>query len=76
MCGEEHREIGVEARRYGVAYKVSGAGGGDLGLACAADVEALEAFRISVGDRGFRVINVSLADHGLQVAQRGAEWQR
>ena len=72
----EHREIGVEARRYGVAYKVSGAGGGDLGLACAADVEALEAFRKSVGDRGFRVINVSLADHGLQVAQRGAEWQR
>ena len=72
----EHREIGVEARRYGVAYKVSGAGGGDLGVACAADVEALEAFRKSVGDRGFRVINVSLADHGLQVAQRGAEWQR
>jgi len=72
----EHRAIGVEARRHGVAYKVSGAGGGDLGLACAADVEALEAFRISVGDRGFRVINVSLADHGLQVAQRGAEWQR
>ena len=72
----EHREIGSEARRHGVAYKVSGAGGGDLGLACAADVEALEAFRKSVGDRGFRVINVSLADHGLQVAQRGAEWQR
>ena len=72
----EHREIGSEARRHGVAYKVSGAGGGDLGVACAADVEALEAFRISVGDRGFRVINVSLADHGLQVAQRGAGWQR
>jgi phosphomevalonate kinase len=72
----EHREIGVEARRHGVAYKVSGAGGGDLGVACAADAEALEAFRKSVGDRGFRVINVSLADHGLQVAQRGAGWQR
>jgi phosphomevalonate kinase len=72
----EHREIGVEARRHGVAYKVSGAGGGDLGLACAADVEALEAFKKSVTDRGFRVINVSLADHGLQVARRGAGWQR
>ena len=34
----EHREIGEDARRHGVAYKVSGAGGGDLGLACAADV--------------------------------------
>jgi phosphomevalonate kinase len=72
----EHREIGAEARRHGVAYKVSGAGGGDLGLACAADLGRLEAFTASVGDRGFRVINVSLADHGLQVAQRGAELQR
>jgi phosphomevalonate kinase len=72
----EHREIGVEARRHGVAYKVSGAGGGDLGVACAADVEALLAFRNSVADRGFLVINVSLADDGLQVAQRGAGWQR
>jgi phosphomevalonate kinase len=72
----EHREIGAEARRHGIAYKISGAGGGDLGLACAADVEALRAFSQSVGDRGFRVINVSLADNGLQVAQRGARWQR
>jgi phosphomevalonate kinase len=66
----EHREIGGEARRHGVAYKVSGAGGGDLGLACADDADALAAFTQSVGDRGFRVINVSLAEHGLVVAQR------
>jgi phosphomevalonate kinase len=68
----EHREIGAEAQRHGVAYKVSGAGGGDLGLACAADSGRLEAFRKSVGDRGFRVINVSLAEHGLSVAPLGA----
>ncbi len=72
----EHREIGIEAQRHGVAYKVSGAGGGDLGLACAADAERLEAFRLSVSDRGFRVINVSLAEHGLLVAQDGTGWQR
>ena len=72
----EHREIGVEADRHGVAYKVSGAGGGDLGVACAADAERLEAFRLSVSDRGFRVINVSLAEHGLLVAQDGTGWQR
>ena len=71
----EHREIGVEARRHGVAYKVSGAGGGDLGLACSADVDRLEAFTKSVGDRGFRVIKVSLAEHGLQV-RGSARWQR
>jgi phosphomevalonate kinase len=72
----EHREIGATAKRLGVAYKVSGAGGGDLGLACAADADRLEAFRESVGNRGFRVINVSLAEHGLQVAPLGAGWQR
>jgi phosphomevalonate kinase len=72
----EHREIGATAQRLGVAYKVSGAGGGDLGLACAADPDRLEAFRATVENRGFRVINVSLAEHGLQVAPLGAGWQR
>jgi len=72
----EHHEIGVQARRHGVAYKVSGAGGGDLGLACAADLGSLEAFKKAVGNRGFRVMNVSLAEHGLQVVQRSAGWQR
>jgi phosphomevalonate kinase len=63
----EHREIGEHARRLGVAYKVSGAGGGDLGLACALDAAALEAFKTSVGDRGFRVIDFALAERGLWV---------
>jgi phosphomevalonate kinase len=72
----EHREIGAAAKRLGVAYKVSGAGGGDLGLACSAEADRLEAFRESVENRGFRVINVSLAEHGLQVAPLGAGWQQ
>jgi phosphomevalonate kinase len=63
----EHRQIGEYARRYGVAYKVSGAGGGDLGLACALDGDALAAFTNSVSNRGFRVIGVSLAGRGLAV---------
>ncbi len=69
----EHRQIGDEAGRFGVAYKVSGAGGGDLGLACATDAHALAAFTKRMTDRGFRVINVSLAGHGLVVQQRVAE---
>jgi phosphomevalonate kinase len=68
----EHRQIGREAERFGVAYKVSGAGGGDLGLACAADAAALAAFTQSIEVRGFRVINVSLAERGLVVEQRSA----
>ena len=69
----EHRQIGDEAARFGVAYKVSGAGGGDLGLACAVDSQALAAFTKRITDRGFRVIKVSLAEHGLVVQQRAAE---
>jgi phosphomevalonate kinase len=63
----EHRQIGEHARRYGVAYKVSGAGGGDLGLACALDEGALDAFKASVRERGFRVIELGLAERGLTV---------
>ncbi|MEO8467093.1 MAG: hypothetical protein ABI640_17310 [Gammaproteobacteria bacterium] len=69
----EHREIGEHARKFGVAYKVSGAGGGDLGLACSTDSGALAAFVRSVTDRGFRVIKVSLAEQGLTVEQRAPE---
>ena len=69
----EHRQIGEHARRFGVAYKVSGAGGGDLGLACSIDSGALAAFVQSVTNRGFRVIKVSLAEHGLSVVERSAE---
>ena len=69
----EHRQIGEDARRHGVAYKVSGAGGGDLGLACAADREALEAFKRAVRKRGFRVVDVSPAPRGLTVDERVEE---
>jgi phosphomevalonate kinase len=63
----EHRQIGEHALRHGVAYKVSGAGGGDLGLACALDAGALEAFKASVRERGFHVIDLGLAERGLTV---------
>jgi phosphomevalonate kinase len=75
----EHRQIGEHARRHGVAYKVSGAGGGDLGLACALDNGALDAFKASVRERGFRVIELGLAERGLTVdeladASVGERW--
>jgi phosphomevalonate kinase len=76
----EHRQIGEHAQRFGVAYKVSGAGGGDLGLACALDVGALEAFKASIRERGFRVIELGLAERGLTVneladASVGERWE-
>lgn len=69
----EHRHIGDQARRFGVAYKVSGAGGGDLGLACALDGDALASFKQAVSSLGFQVIDVRLAEHGLVVDEHGGE---
>jgi phosphomevalonate kinase len=69
----EHRQIGEDARRHGVAYKVSGAGGGDLGFACAADREALDRFKRAVSGRGFRVVGLNLAERGLDVDGRVGE---
>ena len=63
----EHRQIGEHARRYGVAYKVSGAGGGDVGLACALDRDALASFAAAVREQGFRVIELGVAERGLTV---------
>jgi len=63
----EHRQIGEYARQHGVAYKVSGAGGGDLGLACAIDRNALAAFESAVRSQGFRVLELGVAERGLTV---------
>lgn len=43
-----HASIAALARRYGVTYKISGAGGGDVGLGLSTDAEALEAFAASL----------------------------
>jgi phosphomevalonate kinase len=66
----EHRAIGEHARRFGVTYKVSGAGGGDLGLALAADAGALRAFERAVGAQGYRVVDLDLDRQGLIVEEQ------
>jgi phosphomevalonate kinase len=66
----EHRAIGREAKRYGVVYKVSGAGGGDLGVAAATDVGSLNAFKAAVAAKGYRVIDFRLDQQGLVVEER------
>jgi phosphomevalonate kinase len=65
----EHRRIGALAKRYGVAYKVSGAGGGDLGIAFAVDLQALDAFKKSVSSHEFSVVDFRLAGRGLVVEE-------
>jgi phosphomevalonate kinase len=65
-----HRAIGDEADNFGVAYKVSGAGGGDLGLAFARDPDALAAFTARTAERGFQVVNLAIDEQGLVVEEQ------
>lgn len=66
----EHREIRRLAEEHGVAYKVSGAGGGDLGIATSCDIEAMERLREAVRARGYEWIDLTLDCEGLVVEER------
>lgn len=65
-----HARIGALAGKYGLAYKVSGAGGGDVGIACGLDAAALREFAVQAGKEGFHVVGLSADEHGLQVEER------
>lgn len=66
----EHRQIAALASRYGVVYKVSGAGGGDVGLAVGADSIALEDFERAVRANNYVCVELALDDDGLSVEER------
>lgn len=66
----EHCAIAAEARRFGLAYKVSGAGGGDLGLAFSDRPDALAAFEAAVAERGFSVVGLDVDTEGLIVEEQ------
>ncbi len=65
----EHSEIAGYAKRFGVVYKVSGAGGGDLGIALSTDPDALAAFEKAVRVQ-YRVVDFNLDTIGLSVEER------
>jgi phosphomevalonate kinase len=65
----EHRAIGEIARRFGVAYKVSGAGGGDLGVGLGNDPDALAAFGRAVSKNGYKALNLHQSADGLAVEE-------
>ena len=66
----EHRALGATAARFGVTYKVSGAGGGDLGVALSADADALDAFRHAAAEQGYAVVDLGLDRQGLVVEEQ------
>ena len=62
----EHLQLLKLAERFDVSYKVSGAGGGDLGLAFGADPEALARFRKAADER-YDTIDLAIDPRGLDV---------
>lgn len=67
----EHAAIARVAARAGVTYKVSGAGGGDIGLGFAADDEALEAFAAAV-PASCEVLRLAVDEDGLVTEEQAA----
>jgi phosphomevalonate kinase len=68
-----HRKIGGLAGEMGLAYKVSGAGGGDVGIACGLDGDALRSFAAKADDQGFHVVPLTVDELGLRVNEEHAE---
>jgi len=67
----EHAAITEVAGRTGVTYKVSGAGGGDIGLGFATDEDALEAFAAAV-PVGCVVLRLAIDQAGLVIEEQEA----
>jgi phosphomevalonate kinase len=70
LVTREHGEIGRLAGRFGVAYKVSGAGGGDLGIAASEDATRLGSFTRAVQAAGFHVVGLEVDEQGLVVEEQ------
>lgn len=64
VFGAGHRELRSAARPLDVLYKPCGAGGGDAGIALAADAAALEAFATRATRQGFSRLDVAIDNRG------------
>ena len=66
----EHVQIGGLASRFGVAYKPSGAGGGDLGLAVTGEALALAEFRKALSSTSFAALDLKPDGSGFCIDSR------
>jgi len=66
ILSTEHRRLRSAAREAGVAYKPSGAGGGDFGLVASDSREKLENFLQRVEEMGFEIPALHIEPEGLR----------
>ena len=64
---EAHARLTELAEDLGGAYKPSGAGGGDIGLGCFTEREALLAFSRAADQLGFAIVRLAVDPRGLNV---------
>lgn len=65
IMSSEHKYLLSLARRWGISYKPSGAGGGDLGLCFSDDPRAMGQMAASAREAGFETIDLSLDPRGI-----------
>lgn len=65
-----HREIARLCQQTGSYYKPSGAGGGDLGLVFADDIEKLEATAELLAKSGYMPIDIGIDFEGVRLAEK------
>jgi len=65
IMSSEHKHLLSLARRWGISYKPSGAGGGDLGLCFSDDPHAIDRMTVAVREAGFETIDLSLDPRGI-----------
>ena len=63
-----HQRLATIAAAHGLVYKLCGAGGGDIGLACGTDDAALTAFTAAAAAQGFVPLDMEIAPHGVKLA--------
>ena len=62
-----HKTLGAIAAGHGLAYKPSGAGGGDFGVAFGRDSDTLEAFGVAAAEAGYSVGRFATGTTGLTI---------
>jgi phosphomevalonate kinase len=71
ILSEEHEHLRLLANTFGVHYKPSGAGGGDIGVAFSDDSQALQAVSSKVANLGFRAVPFVTDPKGLEIHRSG-----
>lgn len=65
---QQHEAIHTHATALGAAYKPSGAGGGDLGVALCATGQVAQKVMSKVGNQGYEIVPMRIVEAGAQVA--------